>query len=322
MPPIRSNLIAALCLLLWMSGTVAAQPTAPPAAGSSVVASQGGATVTLADIDAFAQRIPVDKRPGFFNSPTRIEGVITNLLLQKQLAAEARKAGIKPDPKPQGAEGADVSDEAALAKARMERFRADLKIPDLGELAQEEYVAHKEDYVVPGKLTVRHVLISTRSRSEADARTLADTVEQEAKAHPDRFDALIEKYSDDPAKATSHGVLEQVGEKGKYVAAFVRAAKALAKPGDISPVVGTPFALHVIQLVERTPDRQQSFDEVKDDILKRLASRLVDKAVREHADALRNLPMNADPALVASLRTRYGAVAPVPGEQPKAAAGK
>ena len=177
-------------------------------------------------------------------------------------------------------------------------------------------------HVVPGKLTVRHVLISTRSRSEADARTLAHTVEQEAKAHPDRFDALIEKYSDDPAKATSHGVLEQVGEKGKYVAAFVRAAKALAKPGDISPVVGTPFALHVIQLVERTPDRQQSFDEVKDDILKRLASRFVDKAVREHADALRNLPMNADPALVASLRTRYGAVAPVPGEQPKAAAGK
>lgn len=320
MPSIQRTLILLSVFILAAATVDAAAQGAPTPPPTAVIASQGGVSVTLADVDAFAARMPEGTRPGFFNSPTRIEGVITNLLVQKQLAVEARKAGIQLEPDAAGA-ATPVTDEA-LANARMQHFRADLKIPDLDELAQERYVGHKEDYVAPGKLTVKHVLISTTSRSEAEARAIAETVEKEARAHPDQFDALIAKYSDDPAKSTSHGVLEQVGEKGRYVATFVKAAKALVRPGDISPVVRTPLGLHVIELVERMPDQQRSFDAVKTEILARLKSEFVEKAVKEHTDALRNLPMNADRALVASLRTRYGTVPAIPGQNPRAADGK
>ena len=297
---------------------VAAQET--PAKSPDVVATQGGVSVTLEDVDAFAARMPVGQRPGFFNSPTRIQGVVANLLVQKQLAAEARKAGLDRDPQVQR-QLAIAADEA-LGNARMQHYRSEVKVPDFNELAREEYQAHKENYQTPGKLTVKQVLVSTKSRSEAEAKTIADTVEKEARAHPDQFDALIEKYSDDPTKATNHGVMEQVGEKGKYVPAFTKAAKALAKPGEISPIVSTPFGLHVLQLVERTPDHMASFDEVKAGIIDKLSDAYVEKAVKGHVDELRNQPMDANPDTVASLRTRYGKVQAIPGTATTPPAGK
>jgi peptidyl-prolyl cis-trans isomerase C len=273
------------------------------------VASQGGASVTLADIDAFAERIPPEKRQGFFNSPTRIDGVITNLLLQKQLAAEARKAGIQADP--EAVKKGPLAEEEALANARMQRFREELKIPDFEALAQEHYLAHKQDFAIPGKLTVKQILVSNKTRTEADARALADKVEQEAKANPGNFDALVQQYSDDPGKATDLGLVNDVAAKGKYVISFVRAAKALARPGDVSPVFRTPYGLQVIQLVERQPDTQQPFEAVKADIIRQLHDQYVENAVKQHGDVLRNQPMTADANLVASLRTRYGE-APTP----------
>lgn len=303
-----------LAFFAFCSALASAQEAAP-AAPTAVLATQGGVSITFADVDAFASRIPEDKRSGFFNSPARIEGVIINLLTQKQLAAEARKLGLDHDPEVTG-EATPPTDEI-LARVRMERFKAAINVPDLTELAREKYQANKEAYVTPGKLTVKYVLISTTSRSADEAKAIADTVEKEAVAHPDQFDALIEKYSDDPNKATGHGILEQVGEPGKYVPEFVKAAKALTKAGEISPVVSTSNGLHVIQLVEHLADEQGSFDSVKGAIIEQLNTDFVNKAVKEHADDLRNQPMNADPALVASLRDRYGKVAPIPAAESK-----
>lgn len=319
----KPALLAALAVafaVVAVCTTAQETTSAIPATPGAVIASQGDVSLTLADMDVFAQRIPADKRTGFFNSPVRIDGVISNLLLQKQLAAEAREAGMDRDPQPAG-DAVPVTDEE-LAKTWMQRFRAGVKVPDLSELAEEEYLAHKENYVAPGKLTVKHVLISTESRSEAEARTIADTVENEAKSHPDQFDELIEKYSDDPDKAVTHGLLEQVGEKGKYVEEFTKAAKALDKVGDISPVISTPGSFHVIKLVERIPDQQSSFAAAKADIRARLSSEFIDKAVKDHVDQLRNRPMTADPALVASLRTRYGSLPAVPDNAHAPVAGK
>lgn len=320
MLPIQSKLIILSSLICAAVAGSAVAQTTPPAAPAAVVATQGSVSVTLEDLDAFAARMPIGQRAGFFNSPTRIEGVITNLLVQKQLANEARKAGLDRDP--EVARQVALATDDTLGNARLQRFRADVKVPDFSELAQEEYLAHKENYATAGKLTVKHVLIATKSRSAAEAKTIADTVAKEAKAYPDQFDALIEKYSDDSSKAANHGLMEQVGEKGKYAAEFTKAAKALGKPGDISPVVSTAYGFHVLRLVERTPDHQRSFDEVRLEIVARLGSEYVDKAVKNHTDELRNQPMDANADVVASLRTRYGKSPTIPSDISTPPAGK
>ena len=52
--------------------------------------------------------------------------------------------------------------------------------------------------------------------------------------------------------------------------------------------------------------------DVEDEIVAALTKRYEDEAVQRHADTLRNLPIEANPELVASLRTRYGEAPSVP----------
>src|SRR3954467_7616148 len=101
--------------------TVCAQETSgnlPP----GVVATQGGVQVTLQDIDAYAQRIPEADRAGYFDSPTRIQNAIMSLLLNKQLAAEARAAKLEQHPLAQ-LEMQQAADEA-LARNAINHYRA------------------------------------------------------------------------------------------------------------------------------------------------------------------------------------------------------
>src|SRR5262249_3433658 len=144
-----------------------------------------------------------------------------------------------------------------------------------------------------------------KSRDDKAAKALAETVAEEARAHPDKFDALVEKYSEDESKATNKGVMKGV-TKETYVVPFVDASKALKNPGDISAPVKTRYGYHVIKLVARTPDKQQTFAEARDRIVGKLKSDYVDKAVRQHVDEIRNQHIDANQALIASLRTRYG----------------
>lgn len=314
--PLRSLLLAAF--FISSLPCIAAGTQDRP---GEVVATQGSATITFADIDAFAERIPEGKRPGFFSSPQRIETMMISLLLQRQLANEARKLGIDKDPA-LAKDGKAPTDEV-LSAARVERFKADLVLPDFSKLAQEQYIAHKDAYAIPADITVQNVLVAIKDRGDgktpmdrteqiAAAKAIAEKVAAEATAHPDQFDALVDTYSDDPDKATGRGRVEDAGNATKYAKEFAAASRALQNPGDISPVTRTTYGFHVIKLLERKPAQQRSFAEVKDEIIKRLRDEYVEKEVRFHTDSLRNLPIDANEQAVASLRSRYGALAEVP----------
>ena len=306
-----SNWRFAFCCLVQLS-ICAPLAAAEPAGASAklppdtVVAKQGTATVTLADIDAFAQRIDEKQRAGFFNSPKRLDSMISSLLVQRQLAAEAVKAGVDKQPAVQNQ--IRLADEEILAKAQMLQVRANLKLPDFNQLSREEYVGHKEKYVSPGKLDVKHILIGTDKRSDADAKTLAEDVRNQAVAHPDQFDQLIEKYSDDPSKAQNHGLMQDVRSK-QYVPAFSQAAQSLKVPGEISQLVHTKYGYHVLKLVTRTSDTPLKYEDVKDKLVEDLRNEYINKTVKTHSDELRNQPVDANPDVVAALRDRYGTMA-------------
>lgn len=269
---------------------------------SDVIISQGGVSVTMQDIDAYAQKIPEGDRVGFFDNPKRIENVLMSLLLTKQLAAEARAQKIDQDALVQ--KELSQSEDDVLARADMEHFRKSLTPPSFENLAKEYYLAHKSEFVVPGTINVKHVLVSNKERSEAEAKARIAEVESAAKANPEQFDALIEKYSDDPSKGDNHGLMEDAGSS-KYVPPFVEAAKALKKPGQISPPVKTQFGYHVLKLVEHKPDVQRAFAQVHDELIARLRTEYIDRQVADHQAQKRNQPVDANPDLVAAIRTRF-----------------
>jgi parvulin-like peptidyl-prolyl isomerase len=192
----------------------------------------------------------------------------------------------------------------SLAGAEVERYRKTLKFPEFEGLAQEYYASHKDEYVMHGAVDVKHVLVSSTDRTDAEAKTRIGEVAATANQHPDQFDTLVEKYSDDPSKKDNHGLIQNA-TGGKTVAPFAQAAAALKKPGDISPVVKTQFGYHVLMLVDHKPDRQNTYAEVHDGLIAKLRQDYVDKQVKDHTDQLRNNPLDANPDLVASLRTRF-----------------
>jgi parvulin-like peptidyl-prolyl isomerase len=285
---------------------------------ADVIVEQGGVQITLQDIDAFARKIPESDRAGFFDSPKRIESVLTNMLLRKQLAKDARADKLDQDALIR--RQMDQSADEVLANAEVDRHRAALKIPEFDALAHEYYLTHKDEYVTPAVVDVKHVLVSTKERSDSEAKARIGEVEAAARAHPDQFDALVEKYSDDPSKTDNHGLIANA-VSGKAAKPFTEAAKALRQPGEISPVVKTTFGYHVLKLESRKPETQMAFADVRAQIVKKLRDNYISKEMDQYTGEIRGRPLESNPDLVAGLRTRY--VAPgtmLPSEVVDAAA--
>ena len=297
-----TGLIALVLFLPTVTIGYAAEDQKPLKPG--VVASQEGAEVTLREVDAEAANIPESDRAGFFDNPKRIESTILNILQKKQLAAKARAEHLDRDPvvKTQ----IDLAVTTALAKAAVEHYRQQLKLPDFDQLAKEYYAAHKDEFVKKGDVVVDHVLISTRDKghSDSEAKALADKVEAEAKAHPDHFESLVEKYSEDPSKSANHGRIEDAAS-AQMAKRFAEAANALHTPGEISPVVKTEFGYHVLKLIQHSPDENLPFETVRQGISLRLKKNFIEEQMTQFTSEFRAKPLQADPDLVASLRTRY-----------------
>jgi peptidyl-prolyl cis-trans isomerase C len=282
-----------------------------------VVAAQEGAEVTLQDVDAEAAAIPESDRAGFFDSPKRIENTILNILQKKQLAAQARAEHLDRDPTVKAQ--IELAVAGALAKAEVDHYRQQIKLPDFNQLAKEYYAAHMDEFVKKGNVVVEHILIGTKdgAHSDKDAKALADKVEAEAKSHPDRFESLVEKYSDDPSKANNRGRVENASSS-QMAKAFAQAADAMRTPGEISPVVKTEFGYHVLKLIEHPADETLTFDFVRDGIVLRLKKNFIDERMTQFTNEFRGKPLKADPDLVASLRTRYapkGYVSPTEADE-------
>ena len=297
--------LAGFIFALVLAGSAHAFSLADP---QTVVASQGGARLTLADIDGYAEGIPAEDRARFFASPQRVERLLTNLLVQKQLAAAARNAGLDKDPALQ--ESSRLSLEQRLAFAESKRFRDTLQVPDMEQLAKETWLANPEAYARPATLVVEQILVSSAERDEGDARELANKIANEARQDPSKFTELIEQYSDDPDKSRNHGRVENAAAHSD--ATFTSVVRMLQKPGDVSPAVKTDDGFVVLKLIERGPAETKTFADVRAQIVEQLRRDYIKRKVREHTDILRNQPIDANPDALALLRTRYQEPAPAP----------
>lgn len=302
----RFILLLLLCGVASLAATVSAQTPFVP---TTVVVSRGGAQITFQDIDDYMQHVPVDKRAGLMDSPKRIEALLLNMLLNRQLVLQALQLKLDSDPEVQSKTGWDRSE--TLARLRMQRFMKDMKVPDFEIPAHEEYLAHKDRYTVRGARTVQRIIISSKTLGEKDAWNRAAEIRGEALAAPDQFEALVAKYSDDPDKAQTHGVLvdSSIPKADKWLP---EAVQSLHKPGEISGVYTTPGGYQVVKLVSAEPDVLQPFPAVHDKIVAQLKDAYVDAQRRDFLDQLGSQKLDANPDAVASLRVRYASSTTTP----------
>lgn len=127
---------------------------------------------------------------------------------------------------------------------------------------RDYYDQHLDQYRTAERRQVAHILIT--DKDAAAAQKHAETLLTELKAGAD-FAKLANANSTDTLSARKGGELDWF-EKGVMDPEFDKAAFALAKTGELSPVVKSQFGYHIIKLLGVQPEAVKPFAQVKQDV--------------------------------------------------------
>ena len=137
----------------------------------------------------------------------------------------------------------------------------------------------------PEKVKVAHVFIATKDRTTDEElsaeqkvvkRQQAEKVRTRALAGED-FTKLVQEVSEDKGKAETKGEYTFT-RSDSFTPSFKAAAFAL-KPGGVSDLVVTPFGLHVIKMLEHTPEQKVEWTKATADLKEFLTQQQVQKAM-------------------------------------------
>lgn len=285
----------------------------------AIVISRGSAELSLLDLDARVSRIPENERVHLGDQHQTMANMMSRLLLNRQLANEAREMGLDQDPLV--ARDMEHAIEEVLATHRLNALITLDSLPDFEMLAHERYLANPNQYLVPERITVRHILIAVteadalsndgeeREQGEAfdDAAALAKAhaVLAQARQPESDFIALMAEHSDDPGSSES-GRTYVIQRTGEFVPEFEAAARELTEQGQISEPVRSSFGYHLIRLEEREDSRIQTFDEVRAELIASVREAYLSDRVLEYRQQLQSQPEQGNEELLLGLPERYG----------------
>ncbi|MCC7328464.1 MAG: peptidylprolyl isomerase [Burkholderiales bacterium] len=280
----------AVWLLAAAFGVSLASAQAP--AADTVLISNSHARVTFAEYEAELRKLPADLRIGFANSSRRVHDLLTRMLVQNTLAAQARAAKL--DASPEARLRIELEVNRALAQLMAESVETqaaaefDASRASYEVRARELFLIDRAKFATPAQVSATHILFDTKKHGADEARKLADQARTKIIAGTDMAE-LARTDSDDPSASTNGGSLGWFAQKDMDPA-FAAAAFALQKPGDVSEPVLSQFGWHVIRLDGKRPARTPSFDEARDTIMAELKKRYVDGKREAAINAIRRDP--------------------------------
>ena len=184
----------AASMLAWQAAAVAQTSTQAPAPAAAatqpppdaILAENGETRLTRADYDADIQRLPAEMREAFASDPRRLSTYLTNLLIVKTLAAQARKAGLENDPVLQRRIALEV--DRALADLQLRRLEEaagkefDAKAGEYVVKARELYLIDQNKYRMPEQINASQILFDLKHHTPEEALALAEEASTGTKA--------------------------------------------------------------------------------------------------------------------------------------------
>jgi peptidyl-prolyl cis-trans isomerase C len=278
-----------------MSAAAAAPaPTAAPAQGSpdDVLAENARTRLTRADYDADIQRVPPQMRDEFASSASRLSAYLTNLLIVKTLAADARLGGIDKDPLTQQRIALEVERQLADAQLRhieqMAGAEFDAKADEFKVKAKEIYLVDKSKYRTPEQVAASRILIDIKKRKPEEALAIAQDARKKLIAGAD-FATLAKEVSDDPAANKTGGELGWFTRE-RVDPEFADAVFGMAQTGDISEPTLTRSGYHVIRLEGRKAAATRPFEAVEPQIMAELRQHYISEKRETVVAAIRTDP--------------------------------
>lgn len=280
--------------IVFLAAAAAFSPAGASELPPDVLVRSQWMTLTRADYERAISKVPENLRFEFSTSPKRVQGMLNNLLVTKTLAAQARAHGTSAGAPFQKGAGADS--DRALAAAELKRIEGDAaksfdaQKTAFEQKARELYTLDRSKYRTPEEVRISDVAVAIKDRGEEAALARAREARQRILGGAD-FAAVAREYSDDPTTRDKGGALPFVTAKA-LTPEFGKAVFALTRVGEIPEPIKAPLAYHVVRLEERRPERQQTFEEARDSIMRDLRGRYV----TEQRD-LRIQAIHKDPGL-------------------------
>ncbi|WP_421617331.1 peptidylprolyl isomerase [Brevibacillus sp. TJ4] len=147
-----------------------------------------------------------------------------------------------------------IVEQMAIINDSITVLRNDLKDEDLKQIYDKMDVADRT------LASVRHILISSETRTPEEALKIAQDVEGRLKNGED-FAQLAQEFSEDPGSKDNGGLYENA-VVAQWVPEFKEAA--LTQPvGEVGPPVKTDYGYHIVKVESR---QERTFDEMKDQL--------------------------------------------------------
>ena len=255
-----------ICLLL------AATPLAAQQSESKAVASVNGQTVTAAMLDRMWDRVGSERRAQYEKAGGKA-AFLNNYINKLLIVQEAMKSGFDKKPEVQ----MDVA--AAKEAAVFDDYARDAIGSSLVKLSDDRayYEEHKQDFAVPEKLHIRHIVVTEasngpRAKSKVEAQQILESIQDQLRgltgpALVNKFAELARQFSEDGV-AKSGGDLGFV-EKGRLDPDFEQVAWSLPV-GKPSGIVKSQYGYHLILVEAKQAAGTKPFEDVRSQIHEQL----------------------------------------------------
>jgi len=250
-----------------------------------VIGKSSDFTMRESDLDRIIASQRPEARKQLDENPQLKVSIVHDLLLKMAIARQARKEGF--DRKPEIKEQLSYAMNDVLSREYLTReVMAGVKVPE--EELEKYYKEHGKELLVPATVKARHIFIQLDAKATADERAKAtakaESLLQRLQKGED-FAKLAAEASEDADTAKKGGDLGIIAPGKTNSVEFEEAALSL-KAGELSPIVVTPYGLHLIRVDERNEQRSATFAEARDAIAARLLKELEQKKGQEFVERI------------------------------------
>jgi peptidyl-prolyl cis-trans isomerase C len=248
----------------------------------AVLAEIGKSSVTSSDVQGDALRIPAETRKDILVKPEAVQQLSSNLVIRREVAAEAEAAGLANDPAVQAA--IRIARDRILSDLLFARMDAANKPSRqvVEALALTNYNANPKRFDLPEEFGASHILIKSDT---PDAKAKAEAILAELKAGAD-FATLAKKYSQDTS-GHNGGSLGYFSI-GQMVPEFDAAIRKMQKPGELSDVVQTQFGYHIIKFEGKRSAGVRPFEQVKEVLMREAETKVLNDKRLEYVQRIQN----------------------------------
>lgn len=220
---------------------------------NKILAVVNGVEITQFDIEQAVQRFPQD-RQNYLKTSEGQKQLLDEIISFELIYNYAKENKMDED-------DMYISQLNAMAKElltqyTMSKLFSGMDVSD--KEAEEYYEKNREMFKNQESISAKHILVDSLEKAEEIAKKIKSGLS---------FEEAAQKYSSCPSK--SQGGSLGTFTKGQMVPEFEQAAFSLTV-GEVSIPVKTQFGYHLIKVEEKNESSVMAFDEVKNEIIKRL----------------------------------------------------